>query len=157
MKTQSTKQLKNSLLSQLTQMRLSVKLPLAIAGFSLICGGAVAIYSQGQLRASYEKAAQTEMSLTMQAKSDVFAEFLDSLVDDVLALAGNPFVISSLAEFTQSWNELDENQTKYLQNIYINQNPNPSGKKSLLDNATDKSQYSRVHAKYHPYLSDILQ
>ncbi|MDX2242658.1 MAG: adenylate/guanylate cyclase domain-containing protein [Leptolyngbyaceae cyanobacterium bins.302] len=41
---------------------------------------------------------------------------------------------------------------RYLQYHYIANNPNPVGKKHLLDDANDGSSYSQVHAKYHPVL-----
>jgi len=119
----TTKQIKSSLLSHITQMRLAYKLPLAIAGFALICGAAVAIYSETQLRSSYENSARMEMSLNMEAKSDSFAALLDRIVGDVHSVADNPLIISAAAEFPQAWNDLGENQTKHLQDLYITQNP----------------------------------
>jgi hypothetical protein len=40
--------------------------------------------------------------------------------------------------------------SRYLQYHYIAANPNPLGKKHLLDVANDGSNYSRLHARYHP-------
>ena len=37
----------------------------------------------------------------------------------------------------------------YLQYHYIVNNPNPIGKKYLLDQASDGSEYSRIHSRYH--------
>lgn len=44
-----------------------------------------------------------------------------------------------------------------LQYLYISNNPHPTGKKSLLDDALDGSDYSRAHALYHPILRDFLE
>jgi len=41
---------------------------------------------------------------------------------------------------------------QYLQYHYIAANPNPVGKKHLLNEAGDGSRYSQVHAQYHPVL-----
>jgi len=41
---------------------------------------------------------------------------------------------------------------QYLQYYYIAANPNPVGKKHLLDDPGDGSKYSQVHAQYHPIL-----
>src|SRR5215207_4414233 len=40
----------------------------------------------------------------------------------------------------------------YLQYHYIVANPHPTGRRKLLDNAGDGSDYSRLHATYHPLM-----
>ncbi len=47
--------------------------------------------------------------------------------------------------------------SRYLQYHYIAANPNPLGKKQLLDAAADGSTYSRLHARYHPIFRNIIQ
>ena len=49
------------------------------------------------------------------------------------------------------------NQTQYLQDKYITNNPNELGKKLLLDAAKDGSVYSEKHAVHHPFLRDVLE
>jgi class 3 adenylate cyclase len=44
-----------------------------------------------------------------------------------------------------------------LQYHYIAANPNPVGKKHLLDTATDGSPYSNRHARYHPIFRNIIK
>jgi class 3 adenylate cyclase len=44
-----------------------------------------------------------------------------------------------------------------LQYLYIVKNPYPKGQRDKLVNAGDRSNYSRVHAKYHPALRNIIQ
>jgi class 3 adenylate cyclase len=46
---------------------------------------------------------------------------------------------------------------RYLQYHYIAANPQPVGKKQLLDAAPDGSEYSRLHARYHPIFRNIIQ
>jgi class 3 adenylate cyclase len=46
---------------------------------------------------------------------------------------------------------------RYLQYHYIAANPQPVGKKQLLDAAADGSDYSRLHARYHPIFRNIIQ
>lgn len=45
---------------------------------------------------------------------------------------------------------------RYLQYHYIAANPNPVGKKHLLDNPGDVSEYSRI-ARYHPIFRKIIE
>lgn len=44
-----------------------------------------------------------------------------------------------------------------LQYLYVSNNPHPTGKKSLLDDAGDGSQYDQAHAKYHPIVRNFLE
>jgi len=46
---------------------------------------------------------------------------------------------------------------RYLQYHYIAANPNPVGKKLLLDNPGDDSAYSRAHARYHPIFRNLVE
>lgn len=46
---------------------------------------------------------------------------------------------------------------RYLQYHYIAANPHPVGKKMLLDDPRDGSEYSRIHARYHPIFRKIVQ
>ncbi len=46
---------------------------------------------------------------------------------------------------------------RYLQYHYTAANPNPVGKKLLLDNPNDASAYSGVHARYHPIFRNIVE
>jgi class 3 adenylate cyclase len=46
---------------------------------------------------------------------------------------------------------------RYLQYHYIAANPHPVGKKMLLDDARDGSDYSQIHSRYHPIFRNIVQ
>lgn len=46
---------------------------------------------------------------------------------------------------------------RYLQYHYTVANPNPVGKKLLLDDPADASSYSRVHARYQPIFRNIVE
>ncbi len=46
---------------------------------------------------------------------------------------------------------------RYLQYHYIAANPHPVGKKMLLDDPRDGSEYSQIHARYHPIFRTIVQ
>lgn len=50
-----------------------------------------------------------------------------------------------------------EIRTLAFQYNYIANNPHPTGSKSLLDDAIDGSEYSSVHAKYHPIFRNFLE
>jgi len=61
---------------------------------------------------------------------------------------GSPVLSSFLPESTAS---------NYLQYHYIATNPNAISKKHLLDKASDGSEYSNVHERYHPIFRNIIE
>lgn len=48
-------------------------------------------------------------------------------------------------------------QARHLQELYIAENPNPTGKKDRLDDAGDGSSYSSKHKIYHPIIRSFLE
>ncbi|MDX2097758.1 MAG: adenylate/guanylate cyclase domain-containing protein [Leptolyngbyaceae cyanobacterium bins.59] len=52
---------------------------------------------------------------------------------------------------------LETTSANYLQYHYIAANPNPVGKKDVLSQATDRSTYSALHARYHPIFRNIIK
>ncbi|WP_019502395.1 adenylate/guanylate cyclase domain-containing protein [Pseudanabaena sp. PCC 6802] len=62
--------------------------------------------------------------------------------------SGSPVLAAYLPKVTAS---------RYLQYHYIAANPHPLGKKHLLDAANDSSNYSRLHARYHPIFRNIIE
>ncbi len=47
--------------------------------------------------------------------------------------------------------------TRYLQYLFIADNPNPTGSKHLLDRPKSEIGYAAAHAEYHPMFRDFLQ
>ncbi|MEE9425223.1 MAG: methyl-accepting chemotaxis protein [Methylococcales bacterium] len=52
--------------------------------------------------------------------------------------------------------ELVDHNAVALQNFYIAENPNPLGSKQELVNLDISTDYSKIHAKYHPRFTDYL-
>jgi PAS domain S-box-containing protein len=48
-------------------------------------------------------------------------------------------------------------QARHLQELYLAENPNPTGEKHRLDDAGDGSTYSTVHRVYHPIIRSFLE
>ncbi len=137
-------------------MKLSVKLPLIITGFSLVCGGAIATYSTYELKATAQLSTKNMMVSKLEDKETELEIFMNDIAGDLHALADNPFIIDAAKSFESSWQEIQGDKTRILQSLYISQNPNSAGKKHLLDAASDGSSYSLAHAKYHPYIREFL-
>ncbi len=50
-----------------------------------------------------------------------------------------------------------DDDSLYLQYLYIKCNPNPLGSKDLLDQASDNSGYTKLHGKFHPIVQNYLK
>ena len=95
-----------------------------------------------QLEYSPEKLAECVKSLKTYYKDEY-----------LLRLNANIEQSQTLQDYFPSMNEI----TTILQYLYIANNPNPVGQKENLDNAGDGSDYSKIHAKYHPIIREYLK
>lgn len=137
-------------------MRISWKLPvfvtlvalLSIAGASVASFMETASVVRGQAVAKLEAVANGRQSETQL--------YLKSLVTNLHALAGTPTTGEALGKFRRDWRYLGENPKATLTQRYITDNPNPDGKKALLDTARVDT-YDSNHALYHPLLRASLQ
>ncbi|MDX1975549.1 MAG: methyl-accepting chemotaxis protein [Rickettsiales bacterium] len=152
-----TNETSSSFMTRITQMRLSAKLPLIISGFALICGGAVTYTGINALSNRAAAEAHDQMKSTLKLKEKALESFMEGVVSDTHSLADNPYIIGALKDFDAAWNSMGGNQTTVLKNAYIGNNPNPTGKKHLLDAAPENTAYNLAHAKYHPYLREFVE
>ncbi|MEO5364972.1 MAG: methyl-accepting chemotaxis protein [Magnetococcus sp. WYHC-3] len=83
--------------------------------------------------------------------------YLGGIQEDVQVLAANHMLIDGLEAFEKGWDDLGGNVTTELQRMYIDQNPNPAGKKHKLDASPEDNPYNRAHAQYHPWLRSLLE
>ena len=107
--------------------------------------------SVGSAIAEFSKAYQQLETVTLPADNstkitDYYQnEFLPKLAKTE---QGSPVLNSFLPE---------SNASRYLQYHYIATNPNPIGKKHLLNTSNDGSEYSRIHERYHPIFRNIIE
>jgi methyl-accepting chemotaxis protein len=110
--------------------------------------------------------AETATTLMMEAflkldairsiKKSQIQNYLNGIRDDVLLLAKNDMMIDGLEAFEGGWDEFGPTVTQDLQRLYIKNNPHPAGEKHLLNAAQGFNTYNKAHAKYHPWLRDLL-
>jgi class 3 adenylate cyclase len=83
-------------------------------------------------------------SLTAEMDQKLQNFYNTSFVDSLAKASGSQPVAESYLPET--------NQTRYLQYLYIANNPDAVGRKEKLDAASDAGAYSNAHFKYHPSL-----
>lgn len=131
-------------------IKISRKLPaiiIAVAALSCLVVGFLADHvAEGYIT----NLAETSLKASASSSERELNQYMKSVIGDVHALADNPYTWKAFDDFKDAWKELGDNPTAALQSIYIDQNPNPIGKKNDLDQASDGSYYSVLHGHYHP-------
>ena len=136
----------------MNNLPISKKVPFAIVAAAIIAALTSGVLAY--IRAADELQASAEQKLVAlnAAKNQFIGSYLDTIRQDILIQARNPIVRQALDEFTQAWKELGAGVGDRLQKAYITDNPNPEGKKDLLNSANDGTTYAAAHGRYHPWL-----
>lgn len=143
------------------RMRLSVRLPVTLASIALVvgllCSGVVLALG---ISAVIESDKSRLMTVT-KARATALSDYLETINSDLHFQSENPLIATALDRFKTAWATLSEEpQTSvsdHLRRLYIDENPHPVGRKDELDQAKDGSDYSAVHAIYHPWLRTFLR
>jgi methyl-accepting chemotaxis protein len=141
----------------LKNINLSLKLPMIIIVLALGTALITAGLSYNSAKTGLTNEAHLKLEAILQDRATSLEDWLASIQNDMETQSANPSVIAALTEFTAAWAEVPGDKTTYLQDWYIQRNPNPTGSKEVLNFAYDGSTYSTVHSKYHPYLRTFLR
>lgn len=133
------------------QIMLLALVPALLA--TVVAGGITAYDAANTIRHETE----TRLKSVDEIRNSQFANYLQSIRDDLTLYAQNPSTQRALQQFNASWSALGSDQMKALQTLYITDNPNPTGQKEKLDDARDGSAYSEAHKNFHPVFRSLLQ
>lgn len=142
-----------------SNLRISQKLPLLIVGLAVLSAVVTGFITVNKAQSDLVNAAEEKLVALQASRVNALGHYLGSIKQDLSSLAKNPYVRQALLDFKGGWNELGfrGNQTDLLQQLYITDNPNPTGSKEELDYAKDGSLYSKFHAAYHPWFRHFLR
>ncbi len=142
--------------SKLGNLKISQKLPIAIIGTALILGTGIGVSNYWAASTQVIEGVEQKLTAVVEGRSTALGDYLESIEQDIRYTATNPAVLAALDDFEAAWQAMGSNQTQTLQRLYITENENKLGEKHLLDAASDGSQYSKVHASYHPWFRQFL-
>ena len=139
------------------KLKISQKIPLVIILTSLFTGLIIGIVSFLAEEETLGEANHEKMYALLDAQSHALHSYLDGISEDIVIIAKNEAVMRALTSFSEGWSSIEGDPEAYLQQHYITENPHPTGQKEKLDFAQDGSQYSQIHAYYHPWFRELLE
>ena len=126
------------------------KLPLALLISALLVSAGVGI-------GSYVIGSQAVVNLTQRNLATLASErgsqlnvFIKGIETDLVATSRTETTIQALRDFASGWVAIKDDKTAALQQSYIGNNPNPDGKRALLDTDGTNSTYNTAHARFQP-------
>lgn len=127
-------------------MRISVKLPLFIAGAVLLSQIATGGWNYIQTRDRTLEALRNEVTGIENEKHAAIQAYLNSIREDLLIVSQSKDVEEGFRLFGEAWNALEgTDHTRYLQQWY------PKDQNKELTEAQDGSLFSAYHARLHPW------
>lgn len=133
-----------------------VKLPVAFATVALAVAlilsiGSGVIGTRGQLRLTQENLTMTGMN-----RHDLLHEWLNSVSATVRTSGNDSGSLQALYALSAAFKDLGADAKSILQSEYIANNPNPVGKRELLDRAEGDEYYHSQHALFHNQFRKLI-
>ena len=142
---------------RLPRLRLVHKLPLLVIALALAAAAATGLVAERKAAQALTAAAEAKLSALLEARRAALADYLGSIEEDVRFQATNPTVLAALEDFREGWRRLGADPVAALHQLYIHDNPHPTGQKDELDRAADASDYTEAHARFHPWFRTFLR
>ena len=131
-------------------LRLGIKLPLVLVSLSLVALTIMGIAAFRDARNALLHDGEERLDLALDTRKSELETWTREILSDVTSLSQSEGTAKALREFVSGWDRLGEDPGGYLRREYIAENPNPAGKRQLLDAAGDVTDYTIVHRRYHP-------
>jgi methyl-accepting chemotaxis protein len=141
----------------LKNLRLSAKLPLVIVGLALMLTIITTSLTANLAGTAFHNEAENKLQGIVKAKAHELEAYLHSIERDLTVQAEHPYTVEALKAFEAAYADLGMMADIELQKIYIEKNPNPVGKKDMLNDGGTGSNYDVAHAKYHPLYHKLQQ
>lgn len=142
----------------LKNLKLSVKIPLILVTLAALNAAVLSSLAIHKSKNAVIEVTEQKLAAVRYGVENQLRVYLHAIAEDLSINSKSPNILAALNDFNLGWDALTGvNQTLYLQDKYITNNPNEAGKKHLLDAASDGSVYSEKHRIYHPFLRDILE
>ena len=119
---------------------------ISLALVSALVTGVVA-HQQASSAMQFE--AEGKLFSLLESREAALKRYFDTIRRDVVYHSQSSLVIDALAQFSNAWSALEPRAAKYLTRHYVVNNPYGLGLRSHLLDASDASDYSAAHRKFH--------
>nr|WP_138422654.1 HAMP domain-containing protein [Maritimibacter alexandrii] len=130
-------------------MNLVVKLPAFMVGLVAVAIIVTSVAAYFMARNAMMREVEGRLTAVSQAPAARMSDLLATIDADLNALTQDKTVIEAMRAFSGAFARMDAPDAE-LQRSYIEDNPNPTGEKHLLDSAATGSSYDVKHGTYHP-------
>jgi methyl-accepting chemotaxis protein len=141
---------------KLPTIKIAARLPLALTISALAIGlglGAASFFISSQ---TVHEMTKDKLEAIVESRAIALKRYFAQVRDDLLLQAENPVVVEASKDFTNAWQQIEGDPQTILQQGYVSQNPFPLGQKDKLQKADLGLWYDSVHARYHPYFSNLM-
>jgi PAS domain S-box-containing protein len=138
-------------------VKLWLTIPLLVIAAAVVTGLAVALADYTQASRALRSAAEDKLLALLQARTIAISDYLTSIQRDLRQEATDPLVMEAIARFTEARAAFGPSAEQELHRLYVGENPYPAQSRNRLDDPGDGSQYSAVHARFHPRFRDFAE
>jgi len=141
-------------------MKLGTKLLFLFLLIGIIPFATIGLISRSYSSEALIQTGFNQLTAIREIKKSGINRYFDTIKSQVLTLSEDRMVVQAMISFNEAFREAGNgNMGQAQRNLikaYIQDNPNPLGKKDLLNKADDGSRYSDFHGVYHPVLRNYL-
>ena len=131
------------------RMKLAWKMPIQIAVPTVLIVLAVSMASYWQATRALEERREQAFTYVLDGRINALKDWLARIETDILILSESRSVQEGIPALRQGWDVLSDTPGADLRQLYIADNPNPTGEKDLLNDAGDGSLWSQEHVRFH--------
>lgn len=125
----------------------------AAVSTAAVIGGA-SYYTAGE---ELKRSAEDRILALSEIRKASLESYLASIEQDIRTLSKSATAQEAVLQFSAAWAGIGSEQMAKLQKAYITDNPHPAGKKADMNRAEDDTQYSEIHAQFHPWFHQLLK
>ena len=138
-------------------LKLAQKLPMLVVGTAVVLAVLMTAVSTLYYRNSVEEETEVFLDLVTSERSNALTRYLENVDATIVTLATMASSARAIAEFEAAWAEIPGDTGAALRKAYIDDNPQATGEKHLMQRAPEENAYNRTHADYHTGFVSVIE
>ncbi len=139
---------------KMPSLTIAKKLPIVVVSAALLVGAGVGFVSYQVSQSTVNNLTQQRLSTIASIRAETLTDLLSKMSNDLVKAASDPNVVSNATELRKTWEQADaDDPTGYLQEGFIDNNPNAENERHLANTAKQFTNYDFAHSRIHPELA----